>query len=248
MGALGLVHRGFDTVVMPALEQPLAETGCISCGQCVSVCPTGALQERLSIEKSVPLDTETTDTTCSHCSVGCSIHLETYGDMLIKALPDREGAVNKDSSAEEANSDLTAPLWTERSLSQWQERTASFTEVDYHEAFVLVAKKAEALAAKYGKDAVAVAISDRYTNEEAYVIKKFADSIGAKTLCFNNRENGLEKVLALNASPNTIDELLSAEVILCAGFIAKGKPGDPPETETGCGKRRESDPCKSGRL
>ena len=48
VGALGLVKRGFDTVVMPALEQPLTETGCISCGQCVSVCPTGALQENLS--------------------------------------------------------------------------------------------------------------------------------------------------------------------------------------------------------
>lgn len=51
VGALGLVKRGFDTVVMPALEQPLTETGCISCGQCASVCPTGALQENLSLEK-----------------------------------------------------------------------------------------------------------------------------------------------------------------------------------------------------
>ena len=95
VGALGLVKRGFDTVVKPALEQPLAETGCISCGQCTSYCPTGALQERLAIKKSVPLDTCVTDTTCSHCSVGCSMHLETYGDMLVKAKPDKEGAVNK---------------------------------------------------------------------------------------------------------------------------------------------------------
>ena len=93
-----------------------------------------------------------------------------------------------------------------------------FQEVDYHDAFVLTAKKAEAIAAKYGKDSVAVAISDRYTNEEAYVMKKLADSIGAKTLCFDNRESGIEKVLGVNASPNTIDELLSAEVILVAGF------------------------------
>ena len=106
-------------------------------------------------------------------------------------------------------------------LEPMARKEGKLTEVDYHEAFMLTAKKAEALAAKYGKDAVAVAVSDRYTNEEAYVIKKFADAIGAKTLCFNNRENGLEKVLSVNASPNTIDELLSAEVILCAGFIAK---------------------------
>ena len=47
-----------------------------------------------------------------------------------------------------------------------------FRETDYHEAFVLIAKKCQSIAAKYGKDAVAVAISDRYTNEEAYAMKK----------------------------------------------------------------------------
>jgi anaerobic selenocysteine-containing dehydrogenase len=69
------------------------------------------LGERLTIKKSVPLDTEQTDTTCSYCSVGCSLHLETYGDMLVKAVPDKEGAVNRGFSAERANSDLTAPFW-----------------------------------------------------------------------------------------------------------------------------------------
>ena len=221
VGALGLVKRGFDTVVKPALEMPLSETGCISCGQCVSVCPTGALQENLSLAKSVPLDTEVTDTTCSHCSVGCSIHLETYGDMLVKSLPDKEGAVNKGLLCGRGKFGFDCAVIGDRILDPMARKDGELTEVDYHEAFVLITKKAEALAAKYGKEAVAVSISDRYTNEEAYVIKKFADTIGAKTLCFNNRENGLTKVLGVNASPNTIDELLSAEVILCAGFIAK---------------------------
>ena len=221
VGALGLVKRGFDTVVMPALEQPLTETGCISCGQCVSVCPTGALQENLSLEKSVPLDTEAVDTTCAYCSVGCSMHLETYGDMLVKAVPDREGAVNRGLLCGRGKFGFDCSVMEGKLLEPMARKEGKLTEVDYHEAFMLTAKKVEALAAKYGKDAVAVAVSDRYTNEEAYVIKKFADAIGAKTLCFNNRENGLEKVLGVNASPNTIDELLSAEVILCAGFIAK---------------------------
>ncbi len=219
VGALGLVHRGFDTVVKPALEQPLAETGCISCGQCASYCPTGALQERMTIKKSVPLDTCVTDTTCSHCSVGCSMHLETYGDMLIKAKPDKEGAVNKGILCGKGKFGFDCAYSDGKLLDPMaKDLDGMFTEVDYHDAFVLTAKKAESIAAKYGKDAVAVAISDRYTNEEAYVMKKLADSIGAKTLCFDNRESGIEKVLGVNASPNTIDELLSAEVILVAGF------------------------------
>ena len=218
VGALGLVHRGFDTVVKPTLEKPLVESGCISCGQCVSVCPTGALGERLTIAKSVPLDTDSTDTTCSYCSVGCSLHLETYGDMMIKAVPDKEGAVNKGLLCGKGKFGFDCAELEGKLLEPMVKKANGLEEVDYHEAFVLAAKKAQSIGTKYGKDAVAVAISDRYTNEEAYAMKKFADVIGAKTLCFNHRESGIAKVLGYDASPNTIDELLATEVILVTGF------------------------------
>lgn len=218
VGALGLVNRGFDTVVKPTLEKPLVESGCVSCGQCVSVCPTGALGERLTITKSVPLDTDETDTTCSYCSVGCSLHLETYGDMLIKAVPDKDGAVNKGLLCGKGKFGFDTAELEGKLLNPMIRKEHGLEEVDYHEAFVVTAKKAQSIAAKYGKDAVAVAISDRFTNEEAFAIKKFADTIGAKTLCFNNRQNGLAKVLGFDASPNTIDELLATEVILVTGF------------------------------
>ncbi|WP_455538709.1 FAD-dependent oxidoreductase [Terrisporobacter sp.] len=224
VGALGLVDRGFDTVVKPSLERPLQDTGCMSCGQCVSVCPTGALQERQSVVKEVPLETKVTDTTCSFCSVGCSLHLESYGDMLIKANPDKNGPVNHgllcgkgkwgfDCSQLEGK--LTKPLVKD---------AEGFRETTYYEALVLTAKKAESIATKYGKESVAVSISDRFTNEEAYVMKKLANTIGAKTLCFNNVESGLEKVLGIDASPNTMDELLSTNVILVFGYVMENNP------------------------
>lgn len=224
VGALGLVDRGFDTVVKPTLEKPLAESGCISCGQCVSVCPTGALGERLTIAKSVPLQTEKTETTCPYCSVGCSLTLETHGDMLIKAVPDKEGPVNKGLACGKGKFGFDTAELEGRLFEPLAKKDGELVAVDYHEAFVLTAKKAQSIAAKYGKDAVAVAISDRYTNEEAYVMKKFADSINAKSLCFNHRESGLAKVLGFDASPNTIDELLATDVILVAGFEFVSNP------------------------
>lgn len=82
-------------MVKPNMEKPADRIpGCVSCGQCVSVCPTGALQERTTMIKETPVDTVETDTTCSYCSVGCSLKLESYGDMLIKANPDKQGTVN----------------------------------------------------------------------------------------------------------------------------------------------------------
>ena len=45
VGAISLQNRGFDTVVSPAMALPITDTACAMCGQCVSVCPTGALSE-----------------------------------------------------------------------------------------------------------------------------------------------------------------------------------------------------------
>ena len=219
VGALGLVNRGFDTVVKPNMEKPLCESGCISCGQCVSVCPTGALQERTTMIKETPLPTEETDTICSYCSVGCSLKLETYSDMLIKANPDKEGAVNKGLICGKGKWGFDCSMLEDKLEEPLVKEAGHFREADYHEAFVLVAKRAQTIGAKYGKDAIAVSISDRYTNEEAYAMMCMAETMGARVLCMNNRESGLAKVTGLDASPNTIDELLSTNFILKVGFI-----------------------------
>ena len=218
VGALGLVHRGFDTVVKPNMEKPLIESGCISCGQCVSVCPTGALQERTTMIKETPVETEVTDTTCSYCSVGCSLKLETCGDMLIKANPDKDGTVNKGLVCGKGKWGFDCSMLEDKLEDPLVKEDGTFRDADYHEAFVLVAKKCQSVAAKYGKDSIAVAISDRYTNEEAYAMKRMAEAMGAKVLCMNNRASGLKAVTGLDASPNTIDELLSTNLILRIGF------------------------------
>ncbi len=218
VGALGLVNRGFETTVKPNMEKPLVESGCISCGQCVSVCPTGALQERTTMIKETPVATEVTDTTCAYCSVGCSLKVESCGDMLIKSNPDKDGIVNKGLICGNGKWGFDCAVLEDKLEEPLVKEDGRFREADYHEAFVLVAKKCQSIGAKYGKDAIAVSISDRYTNEEAYAMRTMAEAMGAKVLCMNNRESGLKKVIGRDASPNTIDELLSTNVILKVGF------------------------------
>ena len=219
VGALGLVNRGFDTVVKPSLEQPLLSTNCESCGQCVAVCPVGALQERTTMFKEVPLDNDITLTTCANCSVGCSLELESYGDMLVKANPDKEGWVNKGICCAKGKWGFDVSVLEGKEVDPMIKVGDELVETDYHEALMMAAKKMEAVKVRHGNGAIAVAISDRYTNEEAYAIKKFAGVLGARTFCFNNRHNALYDVLGIDGSPNTIDELLSTEVILVPGFI-----------------------------
>jgi NADH-quinone oxidoreductase subunit G/NADP-reducing hydrogenase subunit HndD len=47
--AIGPINRGFETLIGPAFGEPLSDTVCVNCGQCILVCPTGALYERDSI-------------------------------------------------------------------------------------------------------------------------------------------------------------------------------------------------------
>lgn len=86
-GALGLVDRGFDSIVKPAMDQDLAKTDCVSCGLCVSLCPTGALLEKQQVAKEVPVEEESTVITCPYCPTGCQIDLRFKGNMVTRALP-----------------------------------------------------------------------------------------------------------------------------------------------------------------
>ncbi|MEN6325311.1 MAG: FAD-dependent oxidoreductase [Syntrophomonas sp.] len=86
--ALGLVNRGFETVVQPELGTALKESDCICCGQCVALCPTGALTERNSLYKNVPMLLHETHTHCSQCSLGCGQVIKSRGDMVVKIEPD----------------------------------------------------------------------------------------------------------------------------------------------------------------
>ena len=224
VGALGLVHRGFDTVVKPNMEKPLIESGCVSCGQCVSVCPTGALQERTTMIKETPVDAVETDTTCSYCSVGCSLKLESYADMLIKANPDKQGTVNAGLACGKGKWGFDCSMLEDKLDEPLIKSGDDFRESDYHEALVLIAKRCQSIGAKYGKDAIGVAISDRYTNEEAFAIKKMAETMGAKIFSMNNRASGIADVLGFDASPNTIDEMLSTNLILAVGFNGSDNP------------------------
>lgn len=86
---LGLVGRGFDTVVSPEMGLPLSETECLSCGLCVSVCPTGALTEKTPLEKQVPLKEEFIPVKCHGCQAGCSCVAAVYGDAVTRILPEK---------------------------------------------------------------------------------------------------------------------------------------------------------------
>ena len=85
VGALGFINRGFDMMVRPSMNKALHETTCISCGNCIEICPTGAIDYHLPFAKPGPWTTEEEVSVCSYCGVGCD--LDESGCVVGLALP-----------------------------------------------------------------------------------------------------------------------------------------------------------------
>ncbi len=217
--ALGLVGRGFETSVKPAFGDRLMETDCVSCGQCIGVCPTGALQERLPIEKSVPLEAVRTETVCSHCNVGCRIELESKGNMLLRALPVQTDVTSEGLLCAKGKFGFNVIEKQTRIKSPMIRKDGNLVEVSYDEAFLYIAKRAQSLNLLYGKNSIGVSVSDRFTNEDIYMLKKFANKKlnTSHVYSVNAGLSGLEPVLGVNASTNVLTEIHHTPYVLSVG-------------------------------
>lgn len=213
--ALGLVDRGFDTIVKPSLDARLQDTDCISCGQCVNVCPTGALTETMMIDKQVPTRELQTQTTCAFCSVGCSQKLAHTGDMLTRSLPaaEREKDALLCAKGRFGFGELNK---IERLRTPLMKRDGSFEEASYAQAIIRANKGLQALQTQYGKDSVAVAISDRYTNEQAKMIQDYAHkALGTENVFSAGKVCArMADVLGYDCSTVDFEEMKNADCIL----------------------------------
>ncbi|WP_242948741.1 NAD(P)-binding protein [Caloramator quimbayensis] len=220
--ALGLKGRGFDSVVIPEFNLPLNESSCISCGQCVDVCPTGALIDTASVKKQVPVEFNNTKSVCSYCGAGCEVVYQSKGDLVFKSLPDKEkGGIlcaKGRFGIEHINSDerLKTPFVVSGDIK---------SEVTFDEALSLISKKAKLIEGQYGKDSIGILVSPKFTNEEAYIIRKIAEKLNTKYVGSMAIKGGaLEKVFGYNASTNSYDELYSTELIISFGNVAENHP------------------------
>lgn len=216
--ALGLVGRGFETTVKPAMEKPLNQTDCISCGQCVAVCPTGALIEKLPIHKQVPLRPVLSETTCHGCSVGCKTSVETRGGLLIKTQPVMEQSVSDGLLCKKGRFEFDKFAPKDRILKPMIRKNGQLVEVSYQEALIHLARRAQSVQLIHGENSLAISVSDLYTNEEMMMAKELAKALDTDhVFSFGYRKSGLTEVLGYDASANRMEELEATDLILSIG-------------------------------
>lgn len=147
----------------------LLNTTCESCGQCVKSCPVGALVAKKEMQPAYEVKT-----VCAYCGVGCGIYLGVRGDSIVSVRGDTESPVNLHGNlcvkGRFGYEFVNAP---DRLTNPLIKRDGKFYEATWEEALDLVAGKL----AQYRGDRFAVISSAKCTNEENYLIQKFARGV-----------------------------------------------------------------------
>lgn len=221
--ALGLVNRGFDTVIEPEFEKPLKHTDCISCGQCVDVCPTGAWLEKRQDIKEIPLDLEKTVSVCGYCGVGCNVVYEHKGNVVYKAS-NLEGMKNPICGKGKFGIEhINSP---ERIINPTVKINNKKEDISFDIAIYEVSKRLRSIQDMYGENSIGFVVSPKLTNEELKTIDNISKELNTNlkgSFLFEN-ESGIEDVLGIDTNSAKFDELSSSDLIISVGEVYEQHP------------------------
>ncbi|ASY65174.1 NADH-ubiquinone oxidoreductase chain G (plasmid) [Sinorhizobium sojae CCBAU 05684] len=168
--ALGTVEKGMDTAVT-GFEGSLAS--CDQCGNCVEVCPVGALMSFPYRYKARPWDLQETDTICPHCGTGCQLTVGARKGEFLRVRSDWEHGVNRETLCVRGRFGLDFIEGRDRIKRPMIRRDGTLTPVSWMEAGDYLARR---LAALNGKAAGGL-ISPRLPNEVLYRFQKLMRTV-----------------------------------------------------------------------
>ena len=176
--ALGVQNRGASSIIAPNKEDHLE---CEECGMCIDICPVGALTSGAYRYKTRPWEMKHVGTVCTHCGDGCLTTLgarTSEGGMEIVRGDNRDkSGINGDFLCVKGRYAFDFANEPSRLTHPLIKRDGKFVPAKWEEAFELIAAKFNDVLAKDGGKAIGVIGSNRTTNEENYILQKFARTV-----------------------------------------------------------------------
>ncbi len=170
IGCIEIKENGFDSFI-----GPVEGVECISCGECLSVCPVGALTDGVSGDKARIWQSKRTRTTCGYCGVGCQLELNTLNGKIIRATTtDFDLKPNYGSLCVKGRFGWEFVNHPERLKKPMirKEKGGQLKETTWDDALAFTAKKLKELRDAHGADSLAGLASARCTNEDNYLFQK----------------------------------------------------------------------------
>jgi NADH-quinone oxidoreductase subunit G len=173
--ALGVQNRGVSSIIAPNKEDHLE---CEECGMCIDICPVGALTSGAYRYKTRPWEMKHVGTICTHCGDGCKTTLGVRradtGMEIVRGDNRDKSGTNGDFLCIKGRYAFDFANHEDRLMRPLIRKDGKLTPSTWEEAFDLIGKKFASIRDVEGGRAIGVIGSTRTTNEEDYLLSKFA--------------------------------------------------------------------------
>ena len=183
--ALGVQNRGVHSVISPndvAADGQTGKLDCEQCGMCIDVCPVGALTSGSYRYKTRPWEMKHVSTVCTHCADGCKVTLGVRqvndGSEIVRADNRDKSGINNDFLCAKGRFGFDFVESKERLTRPLVRNAAGMLEpATWEHALRLAGSKLKEVRDARGGAAVGVIGSNQCTNEENYLLQKFARTV-----------------------------------------------------------------------
>lgn len=170
---LGMAYRGSGMSVVCDLDSPMGRSSCVICGECVQLCPTGALTEKKSHAGHGNHDVRKVRTTCAYCGIGCQLYLHVSDNAVQKVTGVEDAVPNFGSLCVKGRFGYDFVNSPDRLRTPLIRKDGVLVEADWEEVLDYAAGKLAGIKANDGPGSIVGIGCARTTNEDNYLMMKF---------------------------------------------------------------------------